>query len=44
VRIFGERNVVDLVGVFAQHADDDALLTVFEQQLPAGQKPLLPMP
>ena len=44
LRIFGERNVVDLVGVFAQHADDDALLTVFEQQLPAGQKPLLPMP
>ena len=44
LRIFGERNVVDLVGVLAQHADDDALLTVFEQQLPAGQKPLLPMP
>jgi 4-carboxymuconolactone decarboxylase len=44
LRILGERNVVDLVGVFAQHADDDALLTVFEQQLPAGQKPLLPMP
>ena len=44
LRILGERNVVDLVGVFAQHADDDALLTVFEQQLPAGQKPLLPIP
>ena len=44
LRIFGERNVVDLVGVFAQHADDDALLTVFEQRLPAGQKPLLPLP
>ena len=44
LRLFGERNVVDLVGVFAQHADDDALLTVFEQQLPAGQKPLLPLP
>lgn len=44
LRIFGDRDLVDLVGVFAQHADDATLLTVFEQQLPAGQMPLLPMP
>ena len=42
LRLFGERDLVDLVGVMAQHADDATLLTVFDQQLPAGQKPLLP--
>jgi 4-carboxymuconolactone decarboxylase len=42
LRIFGERDLVDLVGVMAQHADDATLLTTFDQQLPAGQKPLLP--
>jgi len=41
LRVFGERDLVDLVGVMAQHADDATLLTVFDQQLPAGQKPLL---
>jgi 4-carboxymuconolactone decarboxylase len=41
VKLFGERDLVDLVGVMAQHADDAALLTAFDQQLPAGQKPLL---
>jgi 4-carboxymuconolactone decarboxylase len=44
LRVFGERDLVDLVGVMAQHADDAALLTVFDQQLQAGQKPLLPTP
>lgn len=44
VSMFGERDLVDLVGVMAQHADDAALLTVFDQQLPAGQQALLPMP
>jgi 4-carboxymuconolactone decarboxylase len=44
LRLFGERDLVDLVGVMAQHADDATLLTVFDQQLPAGQKPLLPLP
>ena len=43
LKVFGERDLVDLVGVMAQHADDAALLTVFDQQLPAGQQPLLPM-
>jgi 4-carboxymuconolactone decarboxylase len=42
LRMFGERDLVDLVGVMAQHADEAALLTVFDQQLPAGQKALLP--
>jgi hypothetical protein len=42
VKLFGERDLVDLVNVLAQHADDAALLTVFDQQLPDGPKPLLP--
>ena len=42
LNVFGERDLVDLVGVMAQHADDAALLTVFDQQLPAGQQALLP--
>ena len=37
LRLFGDRDLVDLIGVMAQHADDAALLTAFEQQLPAGQ-------
>jgi 4-carboxymuconolactone decarboxylase len=44
LRTFGERDLVDLVGVMAQHADDATLLTTFDQQLPTGQKPLLPTP
>jgi len=42
LRTFGERDLVDLVGVMAQHADEAALLTAFDQQLPAGQTALLP--
>ncbi len=43
--VFGERDLVDLVDlVMAQHARDAALLATFDQHLPAGQKPLLPLP
>ena len=41
LELFGERDLVDLVGVMAQHADDAAVLTAFDQQLPAGQASLL---
>jgi hypothetical protein len=44
VRLFGERDLVDLVDVMGQHARDATLLAAFDQQLPAGQKPLLPVP
>jgi 4-carboxymuconolactone decarboxylase len=44
VKIFGERDLVDLVDVMAQHAREAALLAAFDQHLPAAQKPLLPMP
>ena len=43
LKLFGERDLVDLVGVMAQHAADAVLLTAFDQHLPAGQKSLLPI-
>ncbi len=43
LRIFGERDLVDFVNLMAQHADDATMLTVFDQHLPAAQKPLLPI-
>ena len=42
LKIFGERDLVDLVGVMAQHAGDAMLLAAFDQHLPAGQQPRLP--
>jgi 4-carboxymuconolactone decarboxylase len=42
LKIFGERDLVDFVNLMAQHADDAAMLTAFDQHLPAGQEPLLP--
>ncbi len=44
LKIFGERDLVDLVDLMARHAGDGALLAAFDQHLPAGQKPLLPIP
>jgi 4-carboxymuconolactone decarboxylase len=44
LKIFGETDLVDLVDLMAQHSTDAALLTAFDQHLPAGQKPLLPVP
>jgi 4-carboxymuconolactone decarboxylase len=44
LKIFGERDLVDFVNLMALHADDGTLLIAFDQRLPAGQEPLLPMP
>jgi 4-carboxymuconolactone decarboxylase len=44
LQLLGEGDLVNLVNVFAVHAEEATLLTVFDQQLPVGQKPLLPMP
>ena len=44
LKIFGETNLVDLIDVMAQHAGDEVILAAFDQHLPAGQKPLLPIP
>jgi hypothetical protein len=43
LRIFGETDLADLVDLMAQHATEAALLTAFDQHLPVGQKPLLPI-
>ena len=43
VDVFGERDLVDLVVVMGERAGDIALLTAFDQHLPAGQAPLLPL-
>jgi 4-carboxymuconolactone decarboxylase len=43
LKIFGETDLVDLVDLMAQHATEAALLTAFDQQLPAGEEPLLPL-
>ena len=42
VKAFGEANLVALVRVLSQHAQETALLAAFDQHLPAGQAPLLP--
>jgi 4-carboxymuconolactone decarboxylase len=42
LKIFGETDLAGLVDLMAQHSTEAALLTAFDQHLPAGQKPLLP--
>ena len=45
VKVFGQRDLSDfVVGLMARHASDAGMLTAFDQHLPPGQKPLLPMP
>ena len=44
-QMFGQRDLSDLVvGVMAPHAREAVLLTAFDQHLPPGRKPLLPIP
>ena len=44
-KVFGQRDLSDfVVNVIAPRTRDAALLIVFDQHLPPGQKPLLPMP
>jgi len=43
LKLFGERDLVDLVGLMAQHTADAVLLAAFDQHLPAGQRPLMPI-
>jgi 4-carboxymuconolactone decarboxylase len=40
VKIFGERNLVDLVAVMGQHAGEATMIAAFDQHLPKGQPPL----
>ena len=39
---FGERDLVDIVGLMGAHAADAVVLAGFDQQLPQGVAPLLP--
>ena len=41
---FGDRDLVDIVGLMGAHAADAAVLAAFDQQLPEGVEPLLPLP
>src|ERR1051326_613224 len=43
LKAFGERDLVDIVDLMAQRTSDGVLLIAFDQQLPAGQSPLLPI-
>jgi alkylhydroperoxidase family enzyme len=42
LKIFGERDLVDVVALMAQQSADAVMLAAFDQRLPAGQMPLLP--
>jgi 4-carboxymuconolactone decarboxylase len=42
LKIFGERDLVDVVALMAQRASDAMMLAAFDQRLPAGVTPLLP--
>jgi 4-carboxymuconolactone decarboxylase len=42
LRTFGETDLVDVVSVISDYAGTAVLLNAFDQQLPAGQRPLLP--
>ena len=44
VRVFGEQDLVDVVGLMGAHAADAAVLSAFNQHLPEEQTPLLPLP
>ena len=44
VSLFGERDALDLASLMGTYAETCGILTVFNQQLPAGQKPLLRIP
>ena len=43
-RAFGVQDLVDVVGLMGAHAADAAVLAAFDQHLPEGVEPLLPLP
>src|ERR1041384_5091080 len=44
LKIFGERDLVDIVDLMANYAGTAARLTAFNQQMPPGWKQFLPLP
>ena len=43
-RAFGETDLVDIVALMGAHAADAVMFAGFDQQLPEGVDPLLPLP
>ncbi len=43
-RAYGVENLVDIVALMGTHAADAAVLAAFDQHLPEGVEPLLPLP
>ena len=43
-QMFGAQDLVDIVGLMGAHAADAAVLAAFDQHLPEGAQPLLPVP
>lgn len=43
-KLFGDETLVDLVSLMGNYAQTAVLLNAFDQHLPSGQSPLLPMP
>lgn len=44
LKLFGKKDLVDLVSLMGQYAATAVLLTTFDQQISLDQKPLLPIP
>jgi 4-carboxymuconolactone decarboxylase len=44
LKVFGDRGLVNLVSLMGGYSSTAALLTTFDMQLPAGEKPPLPLP
>ena len=44
LKLFGTQGVVNVVTLMSHYSATATLLTTFDQQLPPGQKPLLPIP
>lgn len=44
LRVLGQRNLVDVVGLMADYSATSALLSAFNQQMPPGWKQFLPLP
>ncbi len=44
VQVLGEQDLVDVAGLMGAHAADAAVLAAFDQHLPEGVEPLLPLP
>ena len=44
LKIFGQKNLVDIIGLIAAYSGTSATLSAFNQQMPPGWKQFLPLP